>query len=166
MWDSEEDLEDLETGGPGSRTSARHIQRLLVDGGTGPAGPGLQVHLAPLSPRLLDPYLIQDSSSSRSLKNWCRRWDSFSLARRAAAMLLILAKRPLTPLRLSFTWDVSKASLDIRLSAWLFRSFSRSCREETDTQSHVKVAAVLRAPPTAMEEASGSAGVQLPGPDS
>lgn len=73
-------------------------------------------------------YLIQDSSSSRSLKNWCRRWDSLSLARRPAAMLLIFVKRPLTASRLSFTCDVSNALLAIRLSAWPFRSFRRSCR--------------------------------------
>lgn len=72
------------------------------------------------------PYLIQDSSSSRSLKNWCRRCDSFSLARRPAAMLLILTKRPLTASRLSLTWEVSKALLAIRLSAWPLRSFKRS----------------------------------------
>lgn len=71
-------------------------------------------------------HLIQDSSSSISRKNWCKRWDSFSFARRAAAMLLILWKRPLMVSRLSFTWEVSKALLVIRLSAWLFRSFRRS----------------------------------------
>lgn len=71
-------------------------------------------------------HLIQDSSSSISRKNWCKRWDSFSFARRAAAILLILWKRPLIVSRLSFTWDVSKALLVIKLSAWLFRSFRRS----------------------------------------
>ena len=79
-------------------------------------------------------YLIQDSSSSRSLKNWCRRWDSLSLARRPAAMLLIFVKRPLTASRLSFTCDVSNALLAIRLSAWPFRSFRRSCREQKGGQ--------------------------------
>lgn len=83
-----------------------------------PRGPRMQ------SPK--DTYLIQDSSSSMSRKNWCRRWDSFSLARREAAMFLIFWKRPLMVSRLSFTWEVSKALLVIRLSAWLFRSFRRS----------------------------------------
>lgn len=89
----------------------------------------LQITLEELS------YLIQDSSSSRSLKNWCRRWDSLSLARRPAAMLLILVKRPLTASRLSFTCEVSKALLAIRLSAWPFRSFRRSCGQDTNVQT-------------------------------
>lgn len=89
----------------------------------------LQIILEELS------YLIQDSSSSRSLKNWCRRWDSLSLARRPAAMLLILVKRPLTASRLSFTCEVSKALLAIRLSAWPFRSFRRSCGQDTHVQT-------------------------------
>lgn len=78
-----------------------------------------------------DTHLIQDSSSSMSRKNWCRRWDSLSLARREAAMFLIFWKRPLMASRLSFTWEVSKALLVIRLSAWLLRSFRRSWRGET-----------------------------------
>lgn len=61
-----------------------------------------------------------------SRKNWCRRWDSFSLARREAAMPLIFWNRLLMASRLSFTWEVSKALLVIRLSAWLLRSFRRS----------------------------------------
>lgn len=89
-------------------------------------------------------HLIQDSSSSRSLKNWCRRCDSFSLARRPAAMLLILVKRPFTASRLSLTWEVSKALLAIRLSAWPLRSFRRSwnsrmrsvTRSVSDEQNH------------------------------
>lgn len=85
------------------------------------------------------PYLIQDSSSSRSLKNWCRRCDSFSLARRPAAMLLILTKRPLTASRLSLTWEVSKALLAIRLSAWPLRSFRRSYKSTKTPKSHQNV---------------------------
>ena len=91
----------------------------------------VQERMNPRVPKVLrmpsgSTYLIQDSSSSMSRKNWCRRWDSFSLARREAAMLLIFWKRPLMVSRLSFTWEVSKALLVIRLSAWLFRSFRRS----------------------------------------
>lgn len=72
-----------------------------------------------------------------SRKNWCRRWDSFSLARREAAMLLIFWKRPLMVSRLSFTWEVSKALLVIRLSAWLFRSFRRSWAGDTTEGSEI-----------------------------
>ena len=91
----------------------------------------IQERMNPRGPKALETsrgstYLIQDSSSSMSRKNWCRRWDSFSLARREAAMLLIFWKRPLMVSRLSFTWEVSKALLVIRLSAWLLRSFRRS----------------------------------------
>lgn len=84
-----------------------------------------------LSTQLLSTHLIQDSSSSMSRKNWCRRCDSLSFALREAAMFLIFWKRPLMVSRFSFTWEVSKALLVIRLSAWLFRSFRRSWGRDT-----------------------------------
>lgn len=70
-------------------------------------------------------YLIQDSSSSMSRKNWCRR-GLIQPSRWEAAMLLIFWKTAVDGVPRSFTWEVSKALLVIRLSAWLLRSFRLS----------------------------------------